>query len=96
MRSWRLHHRTSLTEADLARWINPVVRGWMQYYGAFNRSALYPLLERINAYLMRWMRKKYKRLRGSTRARKAWHQAVTRRPRFFAHWVWCTHAPHVW
>ena len=45
-------------------WINPVVRGWMQYYGAFYRSALYPLLTRINAYLMRWLRKKYKRLRG--------------------------------
>ena len=35
----------------------------MQYYGAFYRSALYPLLSRINAYLMRWTRKKYKRLR---------------------------------
>ena len=48
---------------DLAQWINPIVRGWMQYYGAFYRSALYPLLSRINAYLMRWIRKKYKRLR---------------------------------
>ena len=26
--------------------------------GAFYRSALYPLLQRINAYLMRWLRKK--------------------------------------
>ncbi|MFD8079945.1 group II intron maturase-specific domain-containing protein [Streptomyces sp. NPDC059718] len=42
---------------DLARWINPIVRGWMQYFGAFYVSALHPLLERINAYLMRWMRK---------------------------------------
>jgi Reverse transcriptase (RNA-dependent DNA polymerase)/Group II intron, maturase-specific domain len=32
---------------------NPVVRGWMQYYGAFYCSALLPLLRRINAYLMR-------------------------------------------
>jgi hypothetical protein len=43
VRSWRLHLRTHLTEADLARRINPVVRGWMNYYGAFYRSALYPL-----------------------------------------------------
>ena len=35
----------------------------MQYYGAFYRSALYPFLQRINTYLMRWIRKKYKRLR---------------------------------
>ena len=64
VRSWRLHHRTRLTEADLARWVNPIVRGWMNYYGAFYRSALYPLLERINAYLLRWVRRKYQRLRG--------------------------------
>ena len=60
-------HQSS--EADLARRINPVVRGWMNYYGAFYRSALYPLLARINAYLMRWLRKKYKRLRGRRRPR---------------------------
>ncbi|MBF8193733.1 reverse transcriptase [Nonomuraea sp. K274] len=96
VRSWRLHHRTNLTEADLARVINPIIRGWMAYYGAFYKSALYPLLERINAYLMRWMRKKFKRLRGRKRAQSAWNQAVERRPRFFAHWAWSTHVPRVW
>ncbi|MFE7713410.1 group II intron maturase-specific domain-containing protein [Streptomyces sp. NPDC057486] len=96
VRSWRLHHRTSLTEANLARAINPIIRGWMAYYGAFHKSALYPLLKRINAYLMRWMRKKFKRLRGRKKAQKAWDQAVARRPRFFAHWVWITHVPGVW
>ena len=70
VRSWRLHHRTSLTEADLARVINPIIRGWMAYYGAFYKSALYPLLERVNAYVMRWIRKKFKRLRGRKRHRR--------------------------
>ena len=37
VRSWGLHRRTGLSEADLARWINPIVRGWMNYYGAFYR-----------------------------------------------------------
>ena len=50
VRSWGPHRRTGLSEADLARWINPTVRGWMNYYGAFYRSALHPLLTRINAY----------------------------------------------
>ena len=59
------------TFAELARRINPIVRGWMQYYGAFYRSALYPLLQRINAYLVRWIRKKYKRLQAFTRPRHA-------------------------
>lgn len=41
VRSWRLHWHTEISEADLAAWVNPPVRGWMQYYGAFYRSALY-------------------------------------------------------
>jgi RNA-directed DNA polymerase len=96
VRSWRLHRRTEITEADLARRINPVVRGWMNYYGAFYRSALYPLLARINAYLMRWLRKKHKRLRGRKKAHQAWERAVAQRPRFFAHWFWVNWVPRVW
>ena len=63
--------------------------GWMQYYGAFYRSALYPLLQRINAYLMRWIRKKYKRLRAFKKAHgvlAADHRRST--PALFAHWTW--------
>jgi RNA-directed DNA polymerase len=96
VRAWRLDHRTGSSEHDLARLINPVVRGWMQYYGAFYRSALYRLLARINAYLMRWSRNKYKRLRNWKEAGAQWEQAVKLRPRFFAHWVWVTWVPPVW
>ena len=46
----------------------------MQYYGAFYRSALYPLLQRINAYLMRWIRKKYERLRAINKAKASWRR----------------------
>ncbi len=96
VRSWRLDHRTGHTEAELARKINPIVRGWMNYYGAFYRSALYSLLGRINAYLLRWSRNKYRRLKGRKKAQEAWNQAVKRRPRYFAHWAWVTWVPAVW
>ena len=96
VRRWRVHRRTDLDFAGLARMINPVVRGWMNYYGAFYRSALYPLLARINAYLMRWLRNKYKRLRGRKKAQRAWAEAVATRPRYFAHWVWVPTIPAVW
>jgi len=56
--------------------------------GAFYRSALYPLLARINAYLMRWLRKKYKRFQGRKKASEAWARAVRNQPRFFVHWRW--------
>jgi group II intron reverse transcriptase/maturase len=86
--SWRLHRHTSLSERDLARWLNPIVSGWMNYYGRFYRSQLYPLLRRINVYLVRWMRKKYKRLRTFTRANAAWRRTTRQYPRYFAHWQW--------
>jgi group II intron reverse transcriptase/maturase len=96
VRSWRLHTRTGLELRELARWTNPIVRGWMQYYGAFYRSALYPLLTRINAYLMRWIRKKYRRLRPRKKAHTCWEGITSRYPRLFAHWAWVPSVPRVW
>ena len=90
VRRWRLHRRTDLNFADLARMINPIVRGWMNYYGAFYPSALSTLLARINTYLMRWVRKKYKRLRPARKARERWEYVTTTYPRYFAHWAQVT------
>jgi RNA-directed DNA polymerase len=88
VRGWRLHRKTRLGSAEITRWINPIIRGWMQYYGAFYRSALYPLLRRINAYLMRWLRRKYKRLRSFKKAHACWQRVTRQHPRAFAHWAW--------
>ncbi len=88
VRSWRLHTRTTLTGKDLARWINPVIQGWMNYYGRFYKTALYPLLWRINGYLVRWLRKKYRRLRAFKKAHAAWKRVTAQYPRFFAQWQW--------
>ena len=88
VRSWRLHRQVYLTFHDLARWVNPIVRGWMQYYGAFHRSALHPLLVRINAYLVRWIRKKYRRFRSFKKAHACWERITTQHPRIFAQWAW--------
>jgi RNA-directed DNA polymerase len=96
LRSLRLHHCTGLSFHDLARWVNPIVRGWMQYYGAFYQSALYPLLMRINAYLMRWVRKKYRRFQGRWAFQRGWQWVTEMYPRLFAHWEWTTLVPNVW
>jgi group II intron reverse transcriptase/maturase len=88
VRRWRLHRWTWHSFAELARKINPIVRGWMQYYGAFYRSALCPFLARINAYLMRWIRKKYKRLRPFNKALACWRRITRQYARLFAQWAW--------
>lgn len=88
VREWRIHRRTRLELIELADWINPIVSGWMTYYGRFYRSQLYPFLRRINTYLMRWARKKYKRLRSYKRFRAWWTGLVQRAPGLFKHWAW--------
>jgi RNA-directed DNA polymerase len=89
-RAWKLARKTTLTWQDLRTWINPVVRGWMNYYGRYYRSALHPLLARINHYIQQWMRNKYKRLRGLKAMIKAWERITGQYPGMFAHWHWVT------
>jgi RNA-directed DNA polymerase len=88
VRSWRIHLRTTSELERLAAWINPIIRGWMTYYGKFYRTGLDRLLRRINTYLMRWAQRKYKRLRPFRKARAWWHGLTARQPRMFAHWAW--------
>ena len=88
VRSWRLHRWVSSGGREIAELINPKIRGWMAYYGAFYRSALYPVLRRISTYLLRWIMNKYKKLRTWKKATQAMAQAAATRPRYFAHWAW--------
>jgi len=88
LRHMRIHRRTNLTLQDLARWLNPIVAGWMNFYGRFYRSAMEPLLVRVNAYLRRWAKKKYKRLRTAKAFVPWWRGLIDRQPRLFAQWRW--------
>jgi RNA-directed DNA polymerase len=94
VRSWRIHLRTGTELQDLAEWINPIVRGWMTYYGRYYRTALDRLLRRINTYLMRWAQQRYKRLRPFRKAKKWWQELTARQPHLFAHWAWTSDIAH--
>jgi RNA-directed DNA polymerase len=87
MRSWRLHLRSDKAIEDLARMWNPVLRGWIQYYGKFYKSALYPVFRQLNRTLAHWANRKFKRLRRHRRRAEYWLGGVARRePQLFAHW----------
>jgi RNA-directed DNA polymerase len=90
VRRWRINLRTTSDIGELAAWINPVVRGWVTYYGEFYRTELDGLLKRINTYLVRWARRKFKRLRSFRRAKRWWNGLLRRQPALFAHWAWMT------
>ena len=88
LRELRIHRRTNLSLNDLARWLNPIVAGWMNYYGRYYRTALHPLLRRVSTYLRRWAGKKYRRLRTYKRFKRWWTGLLEREPGLFAHWRW--------
>jgi RNA-directed DNA polymerase len=87
IRRWRLHRWSGKTLTDLARSINAIVRGWINFYGRFYRSELVRFLRRINDYLVRWATRKYKRLRRRpAKARRLLADVYRREPGLFAHW----------
>ncbi len=87
VRGWRLQLRSDKDLDDLARMFNAVIRGWINYYGAFYKSALYPALLHIDRKLARWATRKFKRLRRHRRRAEQWLRRVARRqPGLFAHW----------
>ncbi|HWC17815.1 MAG TPA: group II intron reverse transcriptase/maturase [Terriglobales bacterium] len=61
IRELNLRHQTQLSLVDIARWLNPLLRGWIEYYGRYAPSALYPLLRYVNQTLLAWMMRKFKR-----------------------------------
>lgn len=87
MRRWRLHLWSGQNLDDMARKCNPVIRGWITYYGRHYRSALYPVFKQLNRALVKWAMRKYKRQRDHQRRATHWlGQVAQREPRLFAHW----------
>jgi hypothetical protein len=60
IRSWALHHRSGKSLTELAQMYNPCIRGWIIYYSHFYKTQLRPTLKRIDAYVIRWARRKFK------------------------------------
>ena len=85
--SWRIHRRTTLTLDEVAKDVNPSLRGWLNYFTKFYPSEVIPLCRRIDQHLVRWARGKYKRLERSEKRARAWLKGVRKRaPGLFAHW----------
>jgi len=90
IRRWALHHRSDKSLDDLADFYNPVIRGWIGYYGNFYRTQLRPTLKRIDLYVIRWARRKFRRLVHQTKGAREWFDRVRRaNPTLFAHWPLC-------
>lgn len=89
LRKWRIHLRSDKSLTDISRMINPMLRGWINYYGKFYKSELYCVFKHLNRILVRWAERKYKRLKGHSRKAGYWLGNIARRePSLFCHWQW--------
>jgi RNA-directed DNA polymerase len=87
IRSWNLHRRTDKSLEDFARIFNPIIRGWINYYGTYYKSALYRTFWHLDRIISRWAGRKYKRLKGRQRKAQQWLRRIRNRQSYlFAHW----------
>ncbi|MFB0532569.1 MAG: group II intron reverse transcriptase/maturase [Desulfatiglandales bacterium] len=87
IRRLKIHRRTEMSIEEIAKMLNPKLRGWIYYYGKFRLVCLKHFLHRLNVRLLKWIRNKYKALRYRVRAAKSWLKNVYKNnPELFAHW----------
>jgi RNA-directed DNA polymerase len=87
IRGWRLNSKIHQRLEDIAAMINPIIRGWIQYYGKYYPSLLKHFLQSLNFRLARWACRKYKRLKKSTYAGYLWlGKIAARETTLFYHW----------
>jgi len=71
----------------IAQYLNPRIRGWINYYGKFRPSELHKIFRLLESRLVRWARKRYKRYKTSlTKAFKWLKRIRVQFPYLFYHW----------
>jgi hypothetical protein len=87
IRDLNLRRQTQLSLQDIARQLNPLLRGWIGYYGRYAPSALYPVLRYVNHTLVAWATRKFKRFKDrKTMASRFFDRLAKERSDLFVHW----------
>ena len=87
IRDLNIRRQTQLSLQDIAQQLNPFLRGWIEYYGRYAPSALYPLLRYVNLTLVAWAKRKFKRFKRHTILAGRFLERLAKAcPDLFAHW----------
>jgi RNA-directed DNA polymerase len=89
VKNWMKEVKPNDSLTKLAQKANPVVIGWINYYGKFYASKIWSLVDYIESRIMKWGMKKYEKLKHSYRKAKIWlKRTKERQPNLFKHWQW--------
>lgn len=87
IKQWKLLWMTNKELGDIAEKYNPVIRGWLNYYGKYGRKELTKVLEHINYHLCFWIRRKYKKYKyKSYKAMSLLMKIANKNSTLFEHW----------
>jgi len=87
IRNSGIRNRADLNVNQIAEWFNPIMNGWLNYYGKYNKSALYPACRSFNKALVSWAMHKFKKLRRhKSRAVSFIQNLSQKQPQLFVHW----------
>lgn len=83
----KIRHRSDLSLQDIADRYNPILNGWIGYYGHYYKSALNPVMIYFNTTLMAWAMNKYKKLKDRKTKASLFIKNIQRKaPHLFSHW----------
>ena len=87
IRALKFRRQTHLSLEDIAQRLNPLLRGWIGYYGRYTPSALQPLFRHVDLTLVGWARRKFKRFGAHlTQAHCFIKQVARDQVDLFTHW----------
>lgn len=87
IRSWHLQLKNEKSLSEISRMFNPILKGWLNYFGRFYPSALRQIWRNVNRYLVRWVRRKLKRFsKRRQRAKRHLDRLALANPNLFVHW----------
>jgi group II intron reverse transcriptase/maturase len=87
IKEMKIHRMTRTKIEDIAKLINPMIRGWLNYFTAYYGSKVKYTMSCLNERLFRWAKNKYKRFRSRVRLAWKWLETMAMKyPIMFAHW----------
>ena len=87
IRDLNIRRQTHVSLARIAQKLNPLLRGWIAYYGRYSPSGLHPLFRYVNLTLLAWVQRKFKRYKGhKVQAAYLLEKLAKTRSELFVHW----------